>query len=866
MNRKLVIIVFTIMFGSLIPGCAKQSSSRKKNKKSRDTENSLIDVASIDNPSQSKLQTLMDVLGASKADKIARKGIISSETGKSEGHLETGAPEKSELLETKKDMSRKDEATIGTEDQPGKEMAPEAIMPPYADGDDIIEFNFENVDLEQVVSQVSNLFNVTFISDDLVNPTPQGARLLKGNKISFKTQQPLSRRDAWHLFITFLDISGFALIAEADPRFLRITSIETARKSALKSYIGVPHNTLPDSDQMIRYVYFIENTSTDTIKTVVDSLRSTSSTLVVMQDIKAIILTDKAYNIKSLMNIVHELDKVTMPQSMSILKLKRADANDVKKLYDTLIGADEKAAAANRLFPQLRKQPSSQFFPDNVRMIPEPRTNSLILLGPIDAIRRIESFIAQHVDTSIDQPYSPLFVVPLHYADAITVSNIMNEVTQFGRNTEAGKVGGVRSGDKYIKPISFTPEPDNNRIVIKGDYEDYLRAKEVIAQLDSPQPQVAIEVLILKLTAQNIRELGAALRSREPGTGTQLFGSNVKFQTTGLNGGTSNSPQGVVQNTNGNGVFRLLGNLLNLVNFAVPGNTIISLGDSLSVWGILQALQSITTSQILSNPFLVATNKAKAKVVLGEIRRVVTGTVIGTAETQTLGDASANIEVNITPQINNDGLIILDIVVDIQQFIGNFNAENPVRSVQKIDTKTIVADKEVLALGGLVQDTVEEVTTKVPILGDIPIIGWFFKNKRNTQIKQNLLILISSRIIPPETPDTSNTYTVDRVNEYRNMLEYLKQGGRVNRDIVDRWFFKGAPEANKHTAEDFIFRNKNDSQPELQMKSNGDIVVQRSNKGIIEEALQKPSVVTAQQSTRPSILDLFEEKTKGAAT
>ena len=97
-------------------------------------------------------------------------------------------------------------------------------------------------------------------------------------------------------------------------------------------------------------------------------------------------------------------------------------------------------------------------------MFAEPRTNSLILLGPQDAIKRIEDFITQSVDVDLSQPYSPLHVLPFRYADAKTVADIMNKVTKFGATTEAGKSGGVRGGDKYIKPITFTPEPETNRI------------------------------------------------------------------------------------------------------------------------------------------------------------------------------------------------------------------------------------------------------------------------------------------------------------------------------------------------------------------------------------------------------------------
>src|SRR4029079_16531432 len=118
-----------------------------------------------------------------------------------------------------------------------------------------------------------------------------------------------------------------------------------------------------------------------------------------------------------------------------------------------------------------------------------PRTNSLILLGAQDAITKIETFITTYVDTEIGKPHSPLRVYTLKYADARTVASIMTELTQFGKDTPAGKAGGVRDGDKYMKNMSFTPELATNRIIIRGDEEDYMKARDILDVLDEPQKQ-----------------------------------------------------------------------------------------------------------------------------------------------------------------------------------------------------------------------------------------------------------------------------------------------------------------------------------------------------------------------------------------
>jgi general secretion pathway protein D len=728
----------------------------------------------------------------------------------------------------------------------------ELPVQPTEQEDATIEFHFENADLDALVTQISDLYGLTFISDDSISPLAPNTKTIKGHKISFKTQQPLTKTQAWNLFLTFLDIAGFAVIAEEDPKIKRIVTLDIAKKSPLPAFIGTAAASLPNNDQMIRYVYFIENGQVETLAKIAVQLASLNSSVAVLQEAKALVITDKAYNVKSLLNIITELDKVTMPQAMSVLKLRRADAREVEALYKSLVNMDEKALQQQRFLPPRKASPSS-YFPENVGVFAEPRTNSLILLGAQDAITRIEDFIIQSVDIDLTQPYSPFFVIQLRYANASDIANIMNEVTKFGANTEAGKAGGVRGNDKYLKPIFFTPETTTNRIIVKGDYDDYLKAKEVITKLDAPQPQVAIEVLLLDVAVNKRKQLGAQIRTREPGT-EGFFGTNVKYQTSGLFG-----TKAIVENPTGAGVNRLLGNLLNLVSTGVAaGNTIISLGDSLNVWAIIQALDAISNVQVLANPFLVATNKTEASVSLGEIRRLVTGTIIGTSDVNTVGDAPAKLLVKITPQINSDGMIVLDVTVSLSQFVGVANPDNAVRTDRTVKTRTIVSDKEVIALGGLIHNLIDDTATKVPILGDIPILGWLFKNKQKIDNKENLLILISARILEPEAYDAVTAYTDTHISDYTDTLNEMRIGAE-RRDPINRWFFT-PDNLNERATDDFIFKGQREGLAKTKMHKDTVIPVAQNNptQAPTQHSLPKATAITANRQTRrskKSILD-----------
>jgi len=673
-----------------------------------------------------------------------------------------------------------------------------------------IEFNFEDTDLQNLITQIERIFDVTFITDDNVEPLPQGGKLIKGNKISFKTQKPLNKQEAWNLFVTFLDLAGFAITPEGQPRIYRIKATDKAVKSPLSSYIGVQPDQLPDSDEMIRYIYFIKNVNADAIDNVIQSLKSTPASYIMLKDLRAFILTDKAYNIKSLMNIIKEIDRAAMPQSMSVLKLRQADAIDVQKLYQELIKGDDPGYGPRSA--SQRKQPTTMYFPENATIIAEPRSNALIILGPEDAIKKIEEFITKYVDIELDQPYSPLFVYQVKYADAQSIADVMSKITEFGLGAEVGKAGGVRGGDKYLKSMSFTAEKETNQLIIKGDYEDYVRAKEIIETLDEPQPQVAIEVLLVSVDINKSKELGTQIRSKIPGP-DGLIGKNVNFQTSGLKFGRSQGSTIIPKTGEGvtTGAKRLLGNLLNTVlnpSLAGVGNTVINFGvDACGVWGIFNILESMSSAEVVSNPFLVATNKTAAEVSVGQTRRVVTSTVVSgdNSGTEGFGDFTANLTLNITPQINSDGMIVLEIKIVNDEFTGATDDVNTAAKINRvIDTKTILADKEVLAIGGLIQNRTISGVTKVPILGDIPVLGWLFKNKSKTHTKSNIVALISVRIVQPNQGTEFNAFTQRHMDNYHKAINYM-HGPSETKDPVNRLFFKDHRHTTDRVVEDLIF-------------------------------------------------------------
>lgn len=667
-----------------------------------------------------------------------------------------------------------------------------SYLEPWRDAPhELIEFTFENAELSALISYIEEKFNITFITDDSIKPMPQGGKSILGTKISFKTHAPLTKKDAWDMFVTFLDMAGVAPVPGPTARVYRLIGSKDpkspldATRSPLPTFIGVDQSLIPDNDTLIRYVYFVENTTLDSIATIVDAIKSPLSQPVIkFPELNAVIITDRANNIKGMLAILRELDQTSTQEALAIVKLERTDAAKAAQIYADLAKQETAQGVAAR-FAAGRKSSTTEYFPRGTKVIPEPRTNSLIILGTREAIKTISEFITTMIDRPDDRPEVPRYLYQLKYLDATNTAALLKDVLKFKEDSDAAKSGGVRDGDKYFKPISIVAEPATNTLIINADFEDYSHLHELLQSIDIEQPQIALRLFLLSLDLSSSKELGVQMRNKKPGP-NGLIGNNINYQTTGLAGVNS----GVVEDTDPGttGAVRLLGDLVKLAAGAPVGSTVVTLGnDVFGVWGILNMLEAYTKTNVVANPFLVTTNKYKAQFQLGQKRMVVDANIFTTSTQQAFKQLDAVLDIQITPQISRDGLVTLNIFFDLEQFTDtNPDSNNGNRTVKKIETTVIVADNEVLALGGLVRDSVIENVTKVPILGDIPLIGWLFKNRVKFTERTSLLLLIQPEIIYPAAHNRS----VQQLTKQRLHDAAAVENKAINlRDPISRNFF-----------------------------------------------------------------------------
>lgn len=670
------------------------------------------------------------------------------------------------------------------------------------------ELNFENAELKNVLDYISDHFNVIFIPDDIVTSDEKKVPGITNVKVTFRSNDLLNEKQVWNLFDLILEMAGFSRMPMpgGPENYYRITNIPNSNKSNLPTYIGTNFKDLPDFER-IRYVTFIINRQAIQLKDIISRMQSKNAQLEIFQELNALVFTDTGYNIKSMMQIVKEFDEAGLPEVLSVLKLQNADANEVAKLYENLKGKED----VFRPFQDVKK--SGSRITQDTKVIPEPRTNALIIFGPQDSVKRIEDFVKKHLDKELQEPPVKFKVWDLNHTQAEQMASLLNSVTKFGAESESAKFG-VRKGEKFLTKMYFEADKQGNRLIARGEPEDFKHIDTVIQQLDVKQPQVAIEALAITISLRKLRQLASQIRSKEEGI--------LNFATSGfMNNPSAGVVTKLVNPSDQLSQSTIVTSLLSLANFATSGTTVLTLGKD-SVWAILGILKQTIDTTVVSNPFVIATNKYKARVYVGTTRRIQVGQITGTTVSATpeLGDDQDGLSMDITPQINSYGMVNLDISILQQQFTGDINnaqtAGNKAR--REIRTNADVADGQILVIGGLIRNGQEEDETNVPVLGKIPIIGSLFKNKKQELDRESLFIFITPTILRTNNHERVNPYTKNKAGYAKELLEKVEIETHL-RNPVNKWFFKQPLHENVATLETFFPEEK--TQNEIANKKSG---------------------------------------------
>jgi general secretion pathway protein D len=680
-----------------------------------------------------------------------------------------------------------------------------------------IAFNFDNEDLVTIINYLAAEKGVNII-------LPTGTHQITA-KVSLKHQEKLTIDEAFTMLYTLLDVAGYTMQQKEDTYIIAKLDAHTTRE-ALPVYIGVNPEQLPASDERIRYLYYFENikippgntAQAQEIKTILEDMlheqgKQGASNVLFDSVTNSVILSGKSYAIKIAMQVIRELDKTGFREVIEVIRLINTSASFVARfLMEQLINLTN----TEKPTPNFVVGPpgtDTSFFSKTTKIFPDQRTNSLIILGRTKAVERLKDFIFKYIDIPLESGESIIHVYDLQYLDAQTFAADLVKIIKpqeiagqakgatadsklfNGVIIEAERVGTVQKLNTQIGEVGDVFQ-GGNRLVIAAKKNDWIAIKKLIDDLDKPQPQVALEVLVADISLDSMRELGSQIRNKQ-----NAFPPDMAAQAANLGSPVLDNPATTLA-TN----LLLLNNGTNLANNATPGSLIFSFNDASNngIWLVSQILSNYTNSRILSHPHIITLNQKQAKVTLAQTRLVqgpAKPNPDGTVAVQVV-EIPADLQVEILPRINLSNSINLQIAVHVNSFTNPTSTTDNTRNTRTVITNATVGNGEILVLGGLIQTTEDEDITETLPFSKIPILGWFFKDRTKTVQKDNLMIFICPTVVKPKIGGGMDDATTSKFIVGKKFTENAELFDQL-RDPITRWFFKSPPQSVKDTVHEY---------------------------------------------------------------
>ena len=396
--------------------------------------------------------------------------------------------------------------------------------------------------------------------------------------------------------------------------------------------------------------------------------------------------------------------------------------------------------------------------------------------------------VIQIVQTAEVPPERGVYVYKLRHANATdTVAILTNLVAKSQVPTTApGGRPPMRPLSEFEAPVQVFADKATNSVIISSTKSAYNQLKNVLQNLDVRRKQVFVEAVILEVQVDRLRTLGS-----DP---LQIIGAGQKGSVQAI-GGFNRPPEDLAS----------IAQVISGAAGGATGTTPITVLNTVNVRAFLQLLMTLTDTNILSTPQVMAADNQKAKIVVGENRPFPTGQAQGiTGGTLvTIERKDVGVTLELTPQVLEDDLIRLEvkqeitaIAENVAQTIGAGNASVPVgptTTKRSMETITVAHDQQTLVIGGLVRDNVTMNERKIPWLGDIPLLGWLFKTQTKQTEKLNLLVFLTPHIIKDEVDMVElNTFKAGEVGALQRENR-VEEPTRLKQEVLERLERNGPP-------------------------------------------------------------------------
>lgn len=554
-----------------------------------------------------------------------------------------------------------------------------------------VTFNFEGVDIRNFINQVSELTGKNFI----VHPGVTG-------KITVVSSKPLTSKEIYMVFLSVLEVHGFSAVPSGN--MIKIIPSRSAKQENL------PTDVRSSGSQMVTQVVHVTNVSATQLTRILRPLMPQQAHLTAYDATNTLVITDRANNVKRMLKIIKRIDQVSDAE-VDIIPLKHASATEVVNILKRLQKSTLRGKNLQR----------------NVRLAADQRTNSVLLSGERSSRIRMRAII-NHMDTKLVSGGNT-HVIYLRYVNAKKMVSLLTGVSKsINKN-------GKRVTKGPTMPINIQADESNNALVITAPPDIYRSLQRVITKLDIRRAQVLVEAIIVDMSAEKARELGLQwIAGKQDGR-------------KGIVGSTGSRIADIARSISDKEIPEVSDGLNLLLGQFTKGQT--------GFAALLSALQSDTSTNILSTPSIMTLDNKKAEIKVGQNVPFLTGQYTPSGKDtdgsvtpfQTIQRKDVGLTLIVKPQINEGNAIMLEIDQEVSSISTSTVAKDLITNKRTIKTTVMVENGQIIVLGGLIDERLNQTRDKVPLLGSIPLIGKLFRYNSAKKEKRNLMVFLRPVIV-----------------------------------------------------------------------------------------------------------------------
>ena len=590
--------------------------------------------------------------------------------------------------------------------------------------------NMKDADIREFAADIAKISNKTIILDPRV----------KG-KVTVISDQDLDEGEAYAVFLSTLRVHGFTAIENNN--VVKVMP-ESGGRSDYSSSVVSP-------DTLTTEVIRLKQASAKALAPLIKPIINKQGHITAYEATNTIILADYIGNIERVKNLLLNLDK-NPGDTFELVSLQNTSSNEITRI----LNSSYKGSNENKRNFSIQSVDSS---------------NSVLLRGQSGVLEQIKNVIARLDSTTPKN--SNLRVIYLKYANAEDIASILKDVSE-NLETQGASTGSVKE-----KSTNISFHKETNALIISAQPDIMESLQSVIAQLDIRRAQVLVEALIVELSDNLAKDLGVQY----------LFSGDGENQPVAIQNFGNQNPDlisivGSEANQNSNLSANAATSLLNIQGLAIGVGKMKDDGESFAA--ILNLVSQDANSNILSTPSVMTMDNEISSIIVGQEIPVTTGETLSANNSnpfRSVNRQEIGVKLEVKPQINEGNAVKMEINQEVSSVFGPITSTSTdlITNKRQIQTTVMVETGETIVLGGLIDDDVQESEKKVPVLGNIPLVGRLFKSTSTSRTKRNLIVFLRPTIV--RDTDEIRSISNRKYNYFEALQNLQEEQGKVTPDM-----------------------------------------------------------------------------------